>query len=96
MCPHAELLLGRVDRRSTRTPLVDGADARRRRSTSRYEQLVVALGSVVRVRCPIPGLAEHGLGFKALADAIQLRNHVLRSSRSADAALDDASRRAGT
>jgi NADH dehydrogenase len=27
---------------------------------------------------PIPGLAEHGLGFHDLADAIRLRNHVLR------------------
>src|SRR5881398_3634867 len=26
---------------------------------------------------PIPGLADHGLGFKDLADAIHLRNHVL-------------------
>ena len=29
----------------------------------RYDQLIVALGSVSRV-LPIPGLAEHGLGFK--------------------------------
>src|SRR4029078_73092 len=27
---------------------------------------------------PIPGLADHALGFKDLADAIQLRNHVLQ------------------
>jgi NADH dehydrogenase len=27
---------------------------------------------------PVPGLAEHGLGFRDLADAIHLRNHVLR------------------
>ena len=43
---------------------------------------------------PIPGLAEHGLGFKSLADAIYLRNHVLRQLELADAALtpDDAKR----
>ena len=57
----------------------------------RYEQLVVALGSVVRV-LPVPGLAEHGLGFKSLPDAIALRNHVLRRLEAADAALDDETR----
>ena len=52
----------------------------------RYERLVVALGAVART-LPIPGLAEHGLGFKSLADAIYLRNHVLRQLELADAAL---------
>ncbi len=42
----------------------------------RYDQLVVALGSVART-LPIPGLAEHGMGFKQIEEAISLRNHVL-------------------
>jgi NADH dehydrogenase len=41
-----------------------------------YDQLVVALGSVART-LPIPGLAEHGLGFKQIEEAISLRNFVL-------------------
>jgi NADH dehydrogenase len=54
---------------------------------------VIALGAVART-LPIPGLAEHGLGFKSLADAIYLRNHVLRQLELAEAALtaDDAKR----
>ena len=40
-----------------------------------YERLVVALGATTRT-FPLPGL-EHGIGFKDLADAIALRNHVL-------------------
>jgi NADH dehydrogenase len=48
---------------------------------------VLALGSVPRT-LPIPGLAEHGLGFKDLADAIHLRNHVLRRLEVA-ASVDD-------
>jgi NADH dehydrogenase len=51
-----------------------------------YERLVLALGSVPRT-LPIPGLAQHGLGFKDLADAIHLRNHVLR--RLEAAAMDE-------
>ena len=88
MCPHAELLLGRVtavdwDARAASVESEAGAFA------VRFERAVVALGSVSRA-LPIPGLAEHGLGFKDLADAIALRNHVLRRLEAADAELDPA------
>ena len=33
-------------------------------------------GSISRT-LPIPGLAEHGIGFKTIGEAIYLRNHVL-------------------
>lgn len=42
-----------------------------------YDHLVVGLGTVTDFR-GIPGLYEHALPFKNLADAVQLRNHVLR------------------
>ena len=48
---------------------------------------MLALGAVPRA-FPVPGLAEHGLGFKDLADAINLRNRVLRELEAADAELD--------
>lgn len=41
-----------------------------------YDQLVLAPGSISRT-LPVPGLAEHGIGFKAVEEAIGLRNHVL-------------------
>ncbi|AVT38930.1 NAD(P)/FAD-dependent oxidoreductase [Plantactinospora sp. BB1] len=41
-----------------------------------YDHIVVAPGSVSRT-LPIPGLAEHGIGFKTIGEAIYLRNHVL-------------------
>jgi NADH dehydrogenase len=41
-----------------------------------YDQLVVALGSVSRV-LPIPGLADYGMGFKTISEAIALRNRAL-------------------
>ena len=52
---------------------------------------MVALGSISRA-LPIPGLADHALGFKNLADAIYLRNHVLQRLDAADAAATDADR----
>jgi NADH dehydrogenase len=41
-----------------------------------YDVLIVVPGSVSKT-LPIPGLAEHGIGFKTLEEAIYLRNHVL-------------------
>src|SRR3954454_14277437 len=40
-----------------------------------WDHLVVALGSVSRV-LPVPGLAEHGVGFKTLARATALRTRA--------------------
>src|SRR6476619_6050771 len=54
-----------------------------------YDRLVIAHGSVSRV-LPIPGLAEHAVGFKSLADAIWLRNHVINCLETADESTDDA------
>ena len=56
-----------------------------------YDQLLLALGSVSRV-LPIPGLEEHAVGFKSLADAIWLRNHVVETLEAANA-TDDPARR---
>lgn len=53
----------------------------------RYDRLVLAPGSVSRT-LPIPGLAEHGTQFKSLADAIWLRNHVIRSLELAETVRD--------
>jgi len=57
----------------------------------RYDQLLLAVGSVSRV-LPVPGLAEHAVGFKSLADAIWLRNHLIETLEEANA-TDDATRR---
>jgi NADH:quinone reductase (non-electrogenic) len=56
-----------------------------------YDQLLLALGSVSRV-LPVPGLSEHAVGFKSLADAIWLRNHVVETLEAANAS-DDLARR---
>jgi NADH:quinone reductase (non-electrogenic) len=90
MCPHSELVLGRAttvdfERRRVQVEAIEGL------VNVRYHDLVVALGSISRA-LPIPGLAEHALGFKSLADAIHLRNHVLRRLEAADAAPNDTHR----
>jgi NADH dehydrogenase len=91
MCPHADLFLGQA---------VAHDIARRRVQVKieeelfwiHYRDLVVALGAISRT-LPVPGLAEHAFGFKSLADAIQLRNHVLRRLELAEIAPTEAHRR---
>src|SRR6059058_3802394 len=41
-----------------------------------YDEVILAPGSIART-LPIPGLREVGVGFKSVAEAIYLRNHVL-------------------
>ncbi|WP_249522917.1 NAD(P)/FAD-dependent oxidoreductase [Modestobacter marinus] len=58
----------------------------------RYDVLVMAAGSVART-LPIPGLAEHGIGFKNVGEAIYLRNHVLARLDAASSTDDPQVRR---
>jgi NADH:ubiquinone reductase (H+-translocating) len=58
-----------------------------------WDRLVLAPGGVTRT-FDIPGVAEHGLGLKTLAEAAFLRDHVLRELENADAADDPDRRRA--
>jgi NADH dehydrogenase len=57
-----------------------------------YDHLIVALGSISRT-FPIPGLAEHAIGFKTLPEAIALRNRLLRCFEAAET-LEDPDERA--
>ena len=86
MCPHAELLLGRVTAIDEERRVAQVATPEAGSFEVRYDQLVLALGAVPRT-FPIPGLAEHAVGFKDLADAIQLRNRILRALEAADAEI---------
>ncbi|MFE2938853.1 NAD(P)/FAD-dependent oxidoreductase [Streptomyces sp. NPDC059255] len=56
-----------------------------------YDELVLAPGSVSRT-LPVPGLAEHGIGFKTVEEAIGLRNHVIEQMDIASSTRDPAIR----
>jgi NADH:ubiquinone reductase (H+-translocating) len=56
-----------------------------------YDQLVVALGSVNKL-LPIPGVTDHAHGFRSMAEAIYLRDHLLRQLEIADLSQDPAER----
>ncbi|MFL5304537.1 MAG: FAD-dependent oxidoreductase [Polyangia bacterium] len=54
----------------------------------RYDHLVLAPGTVTDFR-GLPGLPEHALPFKNLADALELRSRVIRALEEADVESDD-------
>jgi NADH dehydrogenase len=80
---------------------VTGADPARREvtiegpdgqvDTLTYDQLVVTLGSTSR-SLPIPGLKEHAMGLKTLAEAIAVRNRLVWTLEYAESIDDDAAR----
>ena len=84
------------------TAQVSGIDHARRKLTATlgdgtveyvgYDILVVVPGSISRA-LPIPGLAEQGVGFKTIGEAIYLRNHVLSRLDIAASTTDDKLRR---
>jgi len=57
-----------------------------------FDHLVLALGNVTDFR-GVPGLPEHALPFKTLADAVRIRNHVIHVLEQASIVRDPAARR---
>jgi NADH:ubiquinone reductase (H+-translocating) len=90
---HCRIVIGevtRVDHAGREAHVrTSGGDER----TIGYDIVVLAPGSRSRV-LPVPGLAEHGIGFKTVQEAIYLRNHVLAQLDVATSEEDAARRRA--
>jgi NADH dehydrogenase len=72
----ARILNGRVTRLDHATKTVWVMPLEGAEFAISYDVLVMAPGSVART-LPIPGLADRGIGFKTVGEAIYLRNHVL-------------------
>ncbi|WP_123524659.1 NAD(P)/FAD-dependent oxidoreductase [Streptomyces sp. 840.1] len=94
--PHCTIVIGeaqRVDpvkRIATVTTLATGEDGTGAVEIP-YDEIVIAPGSVSRT-LPVPGLADHGFGFKTIEEAIGLRNHVIEQMDIASATRDPAIR----
>jgi NADH:ubiquinone reductase (H+-translocating) len=61
--------------------------------TTGYDHLVVALGSVNKL-LPIPGVTDYAHGYRSLAEAVYLRDHLLRQLEIAELADDPPERQA--
>jgi NADH dehydrogenase len=70
--------------RQARIRLLDGSER-----TLVFDEIVYALGAITRA-FPTPGLAENGIGFKSVEEALYLRDRVIDSvAQAADAGIDD-------
>jgi NADH dehydrogenase len=66
----------RIDHEHRRARIRPVGDESNEQRELHYDKLVLAAGSISRT-LPIPGLADCGIGFKTVGEAIYLRNHVL-------------------
>jgi NADH:ubiquinone reductase (H+-translocating) len=74
---------------ANRSVVVAGLDGQRRELG--WDRLVIAPGSVSRTP-RLPGVLDHAKGFKNLAEALYLRDHLLAQLELADASDDPAQR----
>ncbi len=91
--PRTQLMLGTVTSLDLDDWTCSVADVEGRRRAVRYDRLVITCGSVTRLLA-VPGVAEHALGFKSVAEALYLRDHVLRQLELAEQCDDDDERAA--
>ncbi len=89
--PRTEVVIGSVTGADPADRQVDVTRIDEQQVSIQYDHLIVALGSISRT-FPIPGLAEHAIGLKSLADATALRNRVLECLDIAEASDDERSR----
>ena len=52
-----------------------------------YDRLILTAGSVNKL-LPIPGLADYAHGFRTIAEAMYLRDHIIRQLELASVATD--------
>lgn len=70
-----------------RQVVLTGAEGHR--AIVRYDRLLLTVGSVGKL-LPIPGVAEHALGFRSIGEALVLRDHLVRQVEQAAAAAGPA------
>ena len=92
-CPGARLLLGTVDRVDLASRRVEFTDPEGSRQSAAYDRLLLTAGSVNKL-LPIPGVARHAHGFRSIAEALYLRDHLLRQLELAEACEDRGERQA--
>jgi NADH dehydrogenase len=90
--PRSRLVLGTATGFDLEARTCTVIDVEGRPRTLDWDRLVITCGSVTRL-LSIPGVAEHAKGFKSIAEALYLRDHVLRQLELAEE-TDDLDERA--
>jgi NADH dehydrogenase len=85
--PKVKLKLGMVTGVDINGHGVEWVDPEGRRSTTEFDRLILASGSVNKL-LPIPGVAEYAHGFRSISEALFLRDHITRQLELAAATND--------
>ncbi|MBU7596441.1 NAD(P)/FAD-dependent oxidoreductase [Streptomyces sp. P38-E01] len=93
--PGVQLVLGEADGIDPAQRTVSYTDPEGTRGRIGYDRLVLTVGSVNKL-LPIPGIAEHALGFRGIAEALYLRDHLTRQAEMAATAVSPVERQART
>jgi NADH dehydrogenase len=86
-------VLGTVNHVDTQQKVVSWAGPEGTSGQVSYDRLVLTAGSVNKL-LPIPGIADYAHGFRSIAEAIYLRDHIIRQLELASVATDPEERAA--
>ena len=88
LCPRANLVTREIEDIDLQNRVITVSPGFRPRQLKlHYDYLVIALGNVTNFY-GMPGMLENAIPFKTLADAMVLRNHVIRTLEEADVEED--------
>jgi NADH:ubiquinone reductase (H+-translocating) len=90
--PHAKVVLGAMTAMDPEAKTITVTGEGGKTTELPYDQAVIAMGSVTRT-FPTPGLAEFGVGFKTVEEAVFTRSTLLANIAEAAATEDRAARR---
>lgn len=86
-------VLGTVNHVDPRRKVVSWAGPEGASGQIGYDRLILTAGSVDKL-LPIPGIVDYAHGFRSIADAMYLRDHITRQLELAEVATDPAEREA--
>ncbi len=88
LCPKTRLIMREVEEIDLKNGVVTVSPGfRPRRTELSYDYLVICPGSVTNFY-GMPGMVENAMPFRTLADAVNLRNHVIHTLEEADIETD--------
>jgi len=89
--PKVRLVLGSAENVDVAARRIAYVDPEGRAATLGYDQVLLTTGSVNKL-LPIPGVAQHAHGFRDIAEALFLRDHITLQLELADSTDDPAER----
>ena len=88
----AKFVLGTVNHVNAHEKVVSWTGPERSAGKIGYDRLILTAGSVNKL-LPIPGVTDYAHGFRTIAEAVYLRDHIIRQLELAVVATDPAERR---